>query len=72
MWLYGRIEKNNLKWQTHQLSLAGKIQVVQKVLASHNINFFLTWSFSYYQMNKIDKILRDYLWFDGIGNKKRH
>ena len=38
-WVYGKINKKHLKWQTHSLSFAGRLQVVQKVLSSHHIFF---------------------------------
>lgn len=54
------------------LSLAGRLQLVQKVLSSHAIYYASTWLFSSAQTNKLEKIMRDVLWFDGLGNRKRH
>ena len=46
--------------------------MVQKVLEAHHLYYASTWLFLSSQVNMIDKILRDFLWSDGKGNKKRH
>ena len=46
--------------------------MVQKVLAAHHLYYALAWLFLSSQVNMIDKILRDFLWLDGKGNRKRH
>lgn len=45
---------------------------MQKVLSSHAIYYASTWLLCNYQVNKLERILRDFLWLDGQGNKKRH
>ena len=71
-WIYSKISRKHVKWQTHSLSIAGRFQVVQKVLAAHHLYYALAWLFLSSQVNMIDKILRDFLWSDGKGNRKRH
>ncbi|GLJ50294.1 hypothetical protein SUGI_1071460 [Cryptomeria japonica] len=71
-WIFKKVEKKHMKWKTHLFSLARRVQIVQKVLSSHAIYYSSTWLFSNYQINKPEKILRDFLWFDGQGKKKRH
>ena len=46
--------------------------MVQKVLATHHLYYASAWLFLSSQVNMIDKILRDFLWLDGKGNRKRH
>lgn len=36
-WVYAKIENKHLKWQTHVLSIAGRAEVVQKLLSSYTI-----------------------------------
>ena len=45
-WLFNKINGKHLKWQTHSLSLARRVQVVQKVLSSHHILFASAWLFT--------------------------
>ena len=71
-WIFKKVERKHIKWQSHMLSLAGRLQLVQKVLSSHAIYYASTWLFSSAQTNKLEKIMRDVLWSDGLGNRKRH
>lgn len=45
---------------------------MQKVLSSHHIYFSLTWLFTKSQFGMLEKILRDFLWSNGLGSKKTH
>ena len=45
--------------------------MVQKVLVAHHLYYASAWLFLSSQVNMIDKILRDFLWSNGKGNRKR-
>ena len=46
--------------------------MVQKVLSSHHIFFASALMFLNSHVNMLERILQDFLWLDGKGNKKRH
>lgn len=67
-----KIEGTFDKWNKHYLSMAGRLQLFQKILASYNIYFSSVWFFSSYQVNEIQKKIRGFLWSDEKGKKKKH
>ncbi|XP_057849360.2 uncharacterized protein LOC131060216 [Cryptomeria japonica] len=74
MWLWVRdkiLNKLN-KWHNRTLSLAGRIQVCQKIFSSYSIYYSSAWLFSNYQIQDIQSAIRSFLWSDGKGNKKCH
>ena len=71
-WMFNKINGKHMRWQTHSLSLVGRVQVVQKVLSSHHIFFASAWLFTKTRFGMLEKILKDFLWSDGLGSKKRH
>lgn len=71
-WVYSKINTIYIKWQTHSLSHDGRVQVVQKVFSSHHLYFASTCLFATYQNNMLEKIIRHFLWSDGMDSKKRH
>jgi hypothetical protein len=71
-WVKDKILNKLNKWHNRSLSLAGRIQVCQKILSSYNIYYASAWMFNDYQVLEIQKAIRNYLWSDGKGNKKTH
>lgn len=71
-WIKGKIESKLSKWNKHYLSLAGRMQVCQKILSSYSIYYASIWMFNNYQINEIHKTIRDFLWSDGRGQRKSH
>ncbi|XP_059064589.1 uncharacterized protein LOC131856711 [Cryptomeria japonica] len=71
-WVKAKIMNKLNKWHNRSLSLAGRIQVCQKLLSSYNIYYSSTWMFSNYQILEIQKAIRMFLWSDGKGNRKFH
>lgn len=71
-WIKNKIEGKLTKWNNHYLSLVGRVQVCQKILSSYSIYYASVWMFSNYQINDIHKIIRNFLWSDGKGNRKAH
>ncbi|XP_059064479.1 uncharacterized protein LOC131856642 [Cryptomeria japonica] len=74
MWLWNKdkiLNKLN-KWHNRTLSLAGRIQVCQKILSSYSIYYSSAWLFSNYQIQEIQSAIRTFLWSDGKGVKKHH
>ena len=69
-WVYKKINMKHLKWQSHSLSFAGRLQVVQKVLSSHHIFYALAWLFLNSHVNMLERILQDFLWLDGKGVRR--
>lgn len=55
LWIQGKIEKKIAKWNKQFLSLAGRIQICQKILASYSLYFTSVWLFSSYQVDEIQK-----------------
>ena len=71
-WVKDKIHNKLNKWHNRSLSLAGRIQVCQKILSSYNLYYASTWMFNDYQVLEIQKAIKNYLWSDGKGNKKLH
>lgn len=71
-WVKDKIIKKLNKWHNRTLSLAGRIQVCQKILSFYNIYYSSAWMFSNYQILEIQKAIRSFLWSDGKGKKKMH
>lgn len=72
VWIKGKIESKLTKWNKHYLSLAGRLQVCQKILSSYSIYYASVWMFNNYQINEIHKTIRDFLWSDCRGHRKTH
>ncbi|XP_059068323.1 uncharacterized protein LOC131858872 [Cryptomeria japonica] len=72
LWVKGKINNKINKWNNRFLSLAGRIQVCQKILSTYSIYYSSTWMFSNYQILEIQKGIRRFLWSDGKGNSKAH
>ncbi|XP_059064196.1 uncharacterized protein LOC131856424 [Cryptomeria japonica] len=72
LWIKEKILNKLNKWHNRTLSLAGRIQVCQKILSSYSIYYSSAWLFSNYQIQEIQSAIRTFLWSDGKGNKKQH
>ena len=72
IWVKDKIIKKLYKWDNRVLSLAGRVQVCQKILSSYSIYYSSVWMFSNYQLFEIQKAIRRFLWSDGKGNRKKH
>ncbi|XP_059068871.1 uncharacterized protein LOC131859296 [Cryptomeria japonica] len=72
LWVKSKLDTKLNKRNRHYLSLAGTIQVCQKILSSYSIYHASIWMFSNYKVNDIQKCIQQFLWSDGRGNKKRH
>jgi hypothetical protein len=71
-WVREKIVNKLNKWHNRALSLAGRIQVCQKILSSYTIYYSSAWCFNNYQIAEIQKAIRQFLWSDGKGNGKIH
>ncbi|GLJ49275.1 hypothetical protein SUGI_1041170 [Cryptomeria japonica] len=71
-WIKDKINIKLNKWHNRFLSLAGRVQVCQKILSSYNIYYSSAWMFNNYQLLEIQKAIRNFLWSDGRGSKKLH
>ena len=71
-WVKEKIDKKLKKWYNRALSLAGRIQVCQKMLSSYTIYYSSANFFNNYQFAEIQKSIRQFLWSDGKGNNKIH
>ncbi|XP_059074828.1 uncharacterized protein LOC131874899 [Cryptomeria japonica] len=72
LWVKTKITKKLNSWFNRFLSLAGRLQVCQKILSSYNIYYASAWMFNNYQILEIQKAIRNFLWSNGKGNKKCH
>ncbi|XP_057861679.2 uncharacterized protein LOC131070153 [Cryptomeria japonica] len=72
LWIKDKINSKLNKWHNRSLSLAGRVQVCQKILSSYNIYFSSAWLFNNYQIFEIQKAIRQFLWSDGRGTRKMH
>lgn len=71
-WARAKIDKKLKIWNRWYLSLVGKFQVYQKILSSYKIYYSSAWLFNVQHFSQIQKVVRDFLWFDGKGELKRH
>lgn len=60
-WDKGKIYKKLNKWDNRILSLAGRVQVCQKILSSYSIYYSSVWMFNNYQIYEIQKAIRHFL-----------
>lgn len=72
LWIKDKIFRKLNKWNHRLLSLAGRVQVCQKILSSYSIYYSSVWMFSNYQILEIQKAIRHFLWSDGNGSRKAH
>lgn len=70
IWVKEKIDKKLNKWDNRVLSLAGRIQVCQKIISSYSLYYSSVWMFSNYQIYEIQKSIKRFLWSDGKGKER--
>ena len=67
-----KMEKNLSYWITKKLSLARKFQIYSKVLTSTHVYYSSCWIPSKACYQKLNKLLRDFLWLFDIQKSSFH
>lgn len=74
---YGVMWSKNIEskldyWLSKNLSLVGKFQICSKILVATHVNYSSCWVPSQACYNKLEKILRDFLWCNYYDKKGFH